>query len=106
MNNAPRSPSSGGPGTGNYDLSGLEPSYRSGLEDVAAREGVPVDKLLADIDAARGTTGLVDAVRAVVLTYFRILYEDRSGLAGSSAPQGRVIERAMAVLKEDGKEDG
>lgn len=100
MNDAPRLPATGGPGDRGYDLSDLEPSYRSGLEDVAALEQLPVERLLADIDAARGAAGLADAVRAVVLTYFRIVYENRSRPATASRPPGGTLERAVAVLKE------
>jgi predicted DNA-binding ribbon-helix-helix protein len=101
VNDDPPRPAAVGPGAQGYDLSDLEPSYRSGLEDVAARERLPVERLLADIDAARGSTTLAEAVRAVVLTYFRIVYEDRSRPPAVPPAPGGTLERAMAVLKDE-----
>jgi len=50
----------------------LEDAFWSAFRDIAAEEGKPLNKLAAEIDAARGTrSGLASAIRVFVLAYYR-----------------------------------
>jgi predicted DNA-binding ribbon-helix-helix protein len=49
----------------------LEGEFWEALKAAAAAEEVPVARLIARIDAARGQSGLSSAVRVWVLDYYR-----------------------------------
>lgn len=49
----------------------LEPPFWSALKDVAARERLPLAKLVGMIDKNRGESGLSSAVRIWLLTYYQ-----------------------------------
>jgi len=49
----------------------LEPDFWSALKDAAARERLPLARLVAAIDQNRGSAGLSSAVRIWLLKYFR-----------------------------------
>ena len=49
----------------------LEPAFWNALKDVAARERIPLARLVATIDQNRGTAGLSSAVRIWLLSYFQ-----------------------------------
>ena len=49
----------------------LEAAFWDALKSVAAAEQVPVARLIARIDSARGTGGLSSAVRVWVLQHYR-----------------------------------
>lgn len=49
----------------------LEQEFWSGLTEIAEREGMSVDKLLAETDRRRGAATLPDAVRVLCAGYFR-----------------------------------
>jgi predicted DNA-binding ribbon-helix-helix protein len=53
----------------------LEPPFWNALKEVAAKERVPVSRLVATIDQNRGAAGLSSAVRIWLLSY----YQSRSG---------------------------
>ncbi|MFN3744614.1 MAG: ribbon-helix-helix domain-containing protein [Hyphomicrobiaceae bacterium] len=63
----------------------LEPAFWNALREVAARERVPLSRLVAKIDHDRGSAGLSSAVRIWLLTYFKSRSADRSGGGGHSA---------------------
>lgn len=49
----------------------LEADFWSALKEVAARERLPLAKLVATIDQSRGEAGLSSAVRIWLLKYFQ-----------------------------------
>ena len=49
----------------------LEPPFWSALKEVAARERLPLAKLVGAIDKNRGESGLSSAVRIWLLMYFQ-----------------------------------
>ena len=50
----------------------LEPEFWQALREIAAERGVALNRLAAEIDAARGSdTGLAGAIRLHVLRHFR-----------------------------------
>ena len=49
----------------------LEPDFWNALKDVAARERMPLARLVATIDESRGEAGLSSAVRIWLLKYFQ-----------------------------------
>jgi predicted DNA-binding ribbon-helix-helix protein len=49
----------------------LEGEFWEALKAVAAAQEVPVARLIARIDASRGSSGLSSAVRVWVLDYYR-----------------------------------
>ena len=49
----------------------LEAAFWDALKTVAAAERIPVARLIARIDAARGASGLSSAVRVWVLQHYR-----------------------------------
>jgi predicted DNA-binding ribbon-helix-helix protein len=49
----------------------LEAEFWEALKSAAVEEGVPVAKLIAGIDGARGSSGLSSAVRCWILNYYR-----------------------------------
>jgi predicted DNA-binding ribbon-helix-helix protein len=49
----------------------LEPDFWSALKDVAARERLPLARLVATIDESRGEAGLSSAIRIWLLKYFQ-----------------------------------
>lgn len=49
----------------------LEPPFWMALRDVAAKERIPLARLVATIDENRGDAGLSSAVRIWLLSYFR-----------------------------------
>jgi predicted DNA-binding ribbon-helix-helix protein len=55
----------------------LEAPFWDALKAVSAREQVPVSKLIARIDAERGSGGLSSAVRVWLLAYYRDDARDR-----------------------------
>jgi predicted DNA-binding ribbon-helix-helix protein len=56
----------------------LEAAFWEALKEAAAREGVSLAGLVAQIDEGRGKAGLSSAVRIWVLDYFRRLEAARS----------------------------
>jgi predicted DNA-binding ribbon-helix-helix protein len=63
----------------------LEPAFWTALKEVAARERIPLAKLVATVDQNRGDTGLSSAVRIWLLSYFQGRSDGRSGEGGQSA---------------------
>jgi predicted DNA-binding ribbon-helix-helix protein len=63
----------------------LEPAFWNALREVAAKERLPLSKLVARIDHERGSAGLSSAVRTWLLTYFKSRSADRSSGDGHSA---------------------
>jgi predicted DNA-binding ribbon-helix-helix protein len=61
----------------------LEPPFWNALKDVAARERMPLAKLVDDIDKNRDETGLSSAVRIWLLNYFQ--NRDASRMTGIGA---------------------
>lgn len=55
----------------------LEPEFWQALQDVAARRGVPVSALVAEIDQTRGSRNLSSAVRVWLLTDAQSLLRGR-----------------------------
>jgi predicted DNA-binding ribbon-helix-helix protein len=62
----------------------LEPPFWSALKDVAARERLPLAKLVGTIDKNRGDSGLSSAVRIWLLKYFQSHGESRPTAGGYS----------------------
>jgi len=62
----------------------LEPPFWNALKDVAARERLPVAKLVGSIDKNRGESGLSSAVRIWLLNYFQARDADRMTGNGTS----------------------
>jgi predicted DNA-binding ribbon-helix-helix protein len=62
----------------------LEPPFWSALKEVAARERLPLAKLVGTIDKNRGDSGLSSAVRIWILTYFQHRSANRPADDGSS----------------------
>ena len=62
----------------------LEPPFWSALKDVAARERLPLAKLVGTIDKNRGSSGLSSAVRIWLLRYFQARDEKRPAMGGHS----------------------
>jgi len=63
----------------------LEPAFWTALRDVAARERLPLARLVATIDQNRGDEGLSSAVRIWLLSYFQSRSGSRSDDNGHSA---------------------
>jgi predicted DNA-binding ribbon-helix-helix protein len=55
----------------------LEPEFWQALQDVAARRGIPVSALVAEIDQTRGSRNLSSAVRVWLLTDAQSLLRGR-----------------------------
>ena len=55
----------------------LEPEFWQALQDVAARRGIPVSALVAEIDQTRGSRNLSSAVRVLLLTDAQSLLRGR-----------------------------
>jgi predicted DNA-binding ribbon-helix-helix protein len=49
----------------------LEDEFWAGLEAMATARGVPIPKLVAEIDAQRSTPSLSSAIRLSVLAFYR-----------------------------------
>lgn len=49
----------------------LEPPFWNALKEVAAKERIPLVRLVATIDEKRGGAGLSSAVRIWLLSYFQ-----------------------------------
>jgi predicted DNA-binding ribbon-helix-helix protein len=62
----------------------LEPAFWSALKEVAARERMPLAKLVSTIDQNRGGTGLSSAVRIWLLSYFQARSEGQLDVGGHS----------------------
>ena len=63
----------------------LEPPFWTALKDVAAKERLPLVRLVASIDQNRGEAGLSSAVRIWLLSYFRSRSDVRCDEGGHSA---------------------
>jgi predicted DNA-binding ribbon-helix-helix protein len=63
----------------------LEPPFWQALRDIAAKERVPLARLVATIDQNRGNAGLSSAVRIWLLSYFRSRSAVQSDDSGHSA---------------------
>jgi predicted DNA-binding ribbon-helix-helix protein len=63
----------------------LEPPFWSALKEVAARERLPLAKLVGTIDKNRGESGLSSAVRIWLLTYYQARNDGRITDDGNSA---------------------
>jgi predicted DNA-binding ribbon-helix-helix protein len=55
----------------------LEPEFWQALQDVAARRGIPVSALVAEIDQTRGSRNLSSAVRVWLLNDAQSLLRGR-----------------------------
>jgi predicted DNA-binding ribbon-helix-helix protein len=62
----------------------LEPAFWSALKEVAARERLPLARLVGVIDKDRGESGLSSAVRIWLLKYYQALGTHRATDYGSS----------------------
>jgi predicted DNA-binding ribbon-helix-helix protein len=62
----------------------LEPPFWSALKEVAARERLPLAKLVGAIDKNRGDSGLSSAVRIWLLKYFQARDKNRPVAGGHS----------------------
>jgi len=63
----------------------LEPPFWSALKEVAARERLPLAKLVGTIDKNRGESGLSSAVRIWLLNYYQARDDVRITDHGNSA---------------------
>jgi predicted DNA-binding ribbon-helix-helix protein len=63
----------------------LEPPFWSALKEVAARERLPLAKLVGTIDKNRGESGLSSAVRIWLLNYYQARDDVRITDDGNSA---------------------
>jgi len=64
----------------------LEPPFWSALKEVAARERMPLAKLVGTIDKNRGESGLSSSVRIWLLKYYQGRDSSRLTAGGHSAP--------------------
>lgn len=49
----------------------LEPEFWAGLEELAARRGMPLTALIREIDETRGAPNLSSSLRLAVLAFYR-----------------------------------
>ncbi len=64
----------------------LEPPFWNALKEVAARERMPLAKLVGAIDKNRGESGLSSAVRIWLLKYFQARDTSLTTADGHSTP--------------------
>ena len=81
----------------------LEDAFWTAFREIAAEQGKPLNRLAAEIDAARGIeTGLASAIRVHVLNWYR----DRARVRGAPVPSAPVPSAPVPSARAGAQERG